>query len=81
MTRSTYRVSLKKRSFRIPALMEALGYSKGLDISQKHCQTFFLVDCTTFNPIAHFGIPNLGQTDLKLIFKECSKFPLVKVIH
>ena len=37
----TYRVSLKKGSFRIPAPMEALGYSKGLDISQKHCQTSF----------------------------------------
>ena len=36
-----YRVSLKKGSFRIPAPMGALGYSKGLDISQKHCQTFF----------------------------------------
>ena len=36
-----YRVSLKKGSFRIPAPMEALGYSKGLDISQKHCQTSF----------------------------------------
>ena len=74
-------MSLKKRSLRIPAPMEALGYSKGLDISQKHCQPSFLVDCTTFNPIAHFGIPNLGLTDLKLIVKDCSKFPLVKVIH
>ena len=36
-----YRVSLKKGSFRIPAPMEALGCSKGLDISQKHCQSSF----------------------------------------
>ena len=37
----SYRVSQKKRSLRIPAPMEALGCSKGLDISQKHCQTSF----------------------------------------
>ena len=36
-----YRVSLKKGSFGIPAPMEALGCSKGLDISQKHCQSSF----------------------------------------
>ena len=40
----------------IPASLEALGCSKGLDISQKHCQSsFFSVDCTTFNPIAYFN--------------------------
>ena len=33
----------KKRSFVIPAPLEALWWSKGLDISQKHCQpSFFL---------------------------------------
>ena len=31
----------KKGSFMIPASLEALGCSKGLDISQKHCQTSF----------------------------------------
>ena len=36
-----YRVSLKKRSLVIPARLEALGCSKGLDISQKHCQSSF----------------------------------------
>ena len=36
-----YRVSLKKRSFVIPAPLEALGCSKGLDVSQKHCQSSF----------------------------------------
>ena len=35
-----YRVSLKKGSFRIPAPMEAVGCSKGLDISQKHYHFF-----------------------------------------
>ena len=74
-------MSLKKGSFRIPAPMEALGHSKGLDISQNIVKHLFLVDCTTFNPIAHFCIPNLGLTDLKLIAKDFSKFPLVKVIH
>ena len=34
-----YGVSLKKRSFVIPAPLEALGCSKGLDIGQKLCQT------------------------------------------
>ena len=36
-----YRVSLKKRSLVIPALLEALGCSKGMNISQKHCQSSF----------------------------------------
>jgi len=36
-----YRASLKKRSLVIPALLEALGCSKGMNISQKHCQSSF----------------------------------------
>ena len=48
-----YRVSLKKGSFRIPAPMEALGCSKGLDISQKHCQTSF------FYTLSHDYMPTL----------------------
>ena len=50
---TNYRVSLKKGSFRIPAPMEALGYSKGLDISQKHCQTSF------FYTLSHDYMPTL----------------------
>ena len=43
----------KKRSFVITALLEALGCSQGLHISQKLFRSFFLVDYTTFNPIAY----------------------------
>ena len=34
-------VSKKTPSFVIPAPLEALGCSKGLDISQKHYQSYF----------------------------------------
>ena len=70
-----YRVSLKKRSFVIPAPLEALGCFKGLDTSQKHCQSFFLVERTTFNPIAHFDtiLAYPGGSS-----RRCSKFPIPK---
>ena len=63
-------MSLKKRSFGIAAPLEARGCSKGLNISQKYCQTHFSVDCTTFNPIAHFGIPSVGLREDEIPSKQ-----------
>ena len=31
---------------------------------------FFLVDCTTFNPIAHFGIPSVGLREDEIPSKQ-----------
>ena len=31
---------------------------------------FFLVDCTTFNPIAHFGIPSVGLREGEIPSKQ-----------
>ena len=65
----------------IPASLEALGCSKGLDISQKHCQSSFfrlisllLIQLPILIAFWHTqGGPNTVN--------DCSKLPVVKVIH
>ena len=46
-------------------MLQSAGYqSKTLSI------IFFSVDCTTFNPIAHFGIPSVGLTEDEIPSKQ-----------
>ena len=69
-TLSKYRVSLKKRSFGIPAPLEARVVPKGWISVKNIVKHIFLVVCNTFNPIAHFGIPSVGLREGEIPSKQ-----------
>ena len=71
-------MSLKKRSFVIPAPLEALDCSKGLDISQKHCQSSFFWLVTLI--LTHFDA-TLAYSWEGLTENEIPSALVVKVIR
>ena len=63
-------MSLKKCSFGIPAPLEARGCSKGLNISQKHCQTYFFGWLHYFQPNCPFWHTQCGPREDEIPSKQ-----------